>query len=320
MDQEPFRSVFARAVRVNAISLDVELLSDSAGQEITWWVWHCHQQGSRRINPGWLRGVSQAISYHQVKEGGEPAVSILDLSRRQIQHAYQESVYSRRGRLPAASNVRCVDREVAALQEALALRHDRVPWWELDAWKCRDDPRIPVREHEPQAGVAMRFTCLRTPWLRQAGKFYFRVLLETGQQSWGTLLSTLIQLKYFDEFLISRALADPALVADPSSELHALMLEYLSVLRSRTATVGRTRGQRLADRTVVTAQLGVAAFYVFLVDHRNELVSMTGDQRYHDLTDGHARLWRTSDLPWGGGRVSATATAPSTSPTPTSPG
>lgn len=299
---EPFKEVFAHLRQARVVDLQVGLLSVSAGQEIMWWVWHCYEQGSRRINAAWLRDVAWALSYHEQKTG-VPVVSVLSVTRRQVQHAFQESVYSRQGRLPAASVVRAVDREVAALQEALALRHDQVPWWELDTWKCRADPRIPVREHEPQHGSSLRFTVLHTPWLRGAVKYYFRVTLETGQHSWGSLLHRLGQLKYFDDFLIDRGLDHPALVSDPITRLHALMLDYLSVLRSRTSTKGGTRGKRLSERTIHACQLSVSAFYLFMVDRRHELATATDDPRFLQLSDGHARLWRNTDLPWGGGRV-----------------
>lgn len=300
---DPFASVFSRIKETRVVDLQVGLLSASAGQELMWWVWHCYDQGKRRINAAWLRNVAFALSYHHQKVGGEAVDSILSVTRRELQHAHQESTYARRGRLPAASVVRNVDREVAAIQEVLALRHDRVLWWEQDRWKCREDPRIPVREHEPRYGQSIRFTVIQTPWLRRAAKYYFRVTLETGQYSWGSLLSVIVYLKYFDDFLVSRGLEHPALVSDPRTQLHALMLDYLSVLRSRTTTVGARRGQRLADRTVNQAQLAVAAFYLFMVDHHHELATTTGDPRFGDLTDAHARLWRDSDLPWGGGRV-----------------
>lgn len=303
LEQDPFHEVFVGLNRTRTVSLEVESLSPTIQQELSWWVWHCYATGCRRINLVFLRNVTYALSYLQARRPTIPILSVLEVARPAIQRAFQEYTYSWKGQLPAPASTKNTDREAAALHEALALRHEHVPWWQQDTWNSRADNRIPVREHEPTGGQSIRFASLKTPWLKSASKYYFRILLETRQQHWGSLLNLVVSLKYFDDFLYDKGIVQPALVDDPAAQLHALMLDYLTALRSRVVTAGDTKGKRLSDRSVIGAQLNVAALYLFLTDHKDDLAAATGDQRFLALTDRHTRLWRPSDLPNGRARV-----------------
>ena len=79
---------------------------------------------------------------------------------------------TRWGRLPPAGSrarLRVVFR--FARLALLARCHDG-PWWALDEWHPRCDPRIPLTEREPQANYGCSPGQIAQPWLREAVKWH----------------------------------------------------------------------------------------------------------------------------------------------------
>jgi hypothetical protein len=121
------------------------------------------------------------------------------------------------GRLPPQSSrarLRVVFRY--ARLALLARCHDG-PWWALDDWQPRCDPRIPLSEREPQANYGCSPGQITQPWLREAVKWYLGTQLEAGTLRWTTVSQERLKcLQRFDNWL-TNCFADPSdVLGDPA--------------------------------------------------------------------------------------------------------
>jgi Phage integrase family len=83
----------------------------------------------------------------------------------------------------------------------IAACHDG-PWWELDYWHPRCDPRIPLTEREPMAHYGCSPTLITHPWLREAVKWCLGTMLEAGTLRWTTVSQERLRcLHRFDRWL-----------------------------------------------------------------------------------------------------------------------
>ncbi|MGV7665732.1 tyrosine-type recombinase/integrase, partial [Mycobacterium kansasii] len=73
--------------------------------EIAWWVWCCHHEGLRKIEPSLLRWAGQALSAAATEYRGQrrrPPASITDLESAAIVRAAMLVFEKRNARLPSA--------------------------------------------------------------------------------------------------------------------------------------------------------------------------------------------------------------------------
>lgn len=116
---------------------------------------------------------------------------------------------TRWGRLPprgSRSRMRVVFR--FARLALLASCHDG-PWWALDDWHPRCDPRIPLSTREPLANYGCSPGQITQPWLREAVKWQLGTSLEAGTLRWTTVSQERLKcLLRFDRWL--SALEHPA--------------------------------------------------------------------------------------------------------------
>jgi len=177
--------------------------------------------------------------------------------------------YRRRGRLPAASSMTNARHDLEWMQQALQLRHSPLAWWEHDIWSPIDDARIPIKGYEPSCNHRINFSHTHNTWLQDALKYRFRLLLETGAGTWGTLLSARTHLgRYLDDYLAAATAATgvdhgPPLVANPADEIRTVALEFLSSLHSRVGETGAARGNRFSRKTIYHSQVALSTFYEF---------------------------------------------------------
>lgn len=101
----------------------------------------------------------------------------------------------------------------------IAACHDG-PWWELDYWHPRCDPRIPLSEREPMAHYGCTLTLISHLWLREAVKWCLGTMLEAGSLRWTTVSQERLRcLHRFDRWLAVAfdnpldVLGDPAAAA-----------------------------------------------------------------------------------------------------------
>jgi hypothetical protein len=153
-----------------------------------------------------------------IREGHPFPTSMLALDW-ETASALQGWFYAHRwGRLPpkdSRSRLRVLFR--FARQALIARCHDG-PWWTLDEWHPRCDPRIPLSTREPQANYGCSPGQITQPWLREAVKWYLGTQLESGALRWTTVSQDRMNcLRRFDVWLTS-CLDDPIeVLGDPAA-------------------------------------------------------------------------------------------------------
>lgn len=287
---DPWRALaYAYSARP-AARVDVSALPEAMRHELAWWLHSLHVGGERvnsHVLATWVK-VANGVS----ADPGRQVRSFLDLSVAEWMAAARASFYGRHGRLPGVTFEQNYRATITRLHAAMARCHRTGEWWRADRWDPRRDPRIPLREHEALGSSRLNFERVTQPWLADAIKWYFALSLETGNLVWSSLPSALTYLGvYLSEFLVASGIDTPALVADPEVELRAVALAFLSDLRQRRSR----RARPLSTTSVALIQTGVSAFYTFMADHRLEAARALGEPRWAELTDAHARLWRSGE-------------------------
>jgi len=273
-----------------AARVDVSALPDTMRHELARWL-HSLYVGGERVNSHalatWVKvaGAASADPRRQVR-------SFVDLSVAEWMAAARASFYGRHDRLPGVTFEQNSRATITRLHAAVTRCYDTGEWWRSDRWDPRRDPRIPQREHEALGNSRLNFERVTQPWLADAIKWYFALSLETGNLVWSSLPSALTYLgAYLSEFLATSGIDTPVLVADPEVELRAVALAFLSDLRQRRSR----RGRPLSTTSVGLVQSGVSSFYAFMADHRVEASRALGEPRWAELSDAHARLWRSGE-------------------------
>lgn len=299
--QPPFVRLF-RGDTARCVEFEVTGLTVSVCRELAWWVWSCPIRGGRRVE---LAAWQRLIEGLRVSGDRAPVRSVVDVDPKELLNASSVSFHQRWHRLPGKESIKKLKNELHLLQAALRRVYSRMPWWDDDIWAPRDDPRIPVRTHEPLRSQAISFLRVQPSWLRASLKMYARVSLESEALTWGTIHNRVVHLAgNFAAFVAERGLQGPALVDRPEVQLRDLMLDFQGWLRTRP---GRHGAGTLAPLTVAQTKVSVRCFYEFLVDHREELAETTGDQRFLELSGAHLRLWRPTDGPSRRRQASTTA-------------
>ena len=259
--------------------------------ELAWWLCSLHS-GGERVN-SWIVGAWVKVAAALAADPRHAADSFACLSADQWMHAARRQFYDRRGCLPGRTFEHTNGAAIARLCAALERAYRAGEWWHGDVWEPRRDPRIPVREHEPLGNARLRFAAIEQPWLREAIKWFFACALEQGLLAWSTLPGYRTYLGgYFSEFLLQAGIDDPRL-ADNESELRAVALRLLSYSRGRRS---RRSGGPLSRTSVGLAQSALSTFYLFMADYRHEAARALGEPRWSELSDAHARLWRTGEF------------------------
>lgn len=295
--QPPFDRVF-RGSRARRVELDVTTVPESIRRELAWWVWSSPARHGRRVPITCLQRFVEALS--ALPDQSE-VNSTVEIDLHELSKAYRGSYHRRRRTLPQPSSVADLESEVRLLQTALRRIYSRRPWWYDDHWAPRDDPRIPVRSHEPSRAQSISFAGVAPAWLRLGAKQYARIALETETLTWGTLLCRVGHIgSHLADFVVERDLHGPALVERPDDQLRELMVDFQGWLRARPGRPARGQPHgtaALSPLSVNQVKVSVRRFYEFLVDHRQQLAEVSGDARFLDLSGAHLRLWRPTDGP-----------------------
>lgn len=188
---------------------------------------------------------------------------------------------------------------------ALIARCHDGPWWELDEWHPRCDPRIPMAQREPQANYGCSPGRMLHPWLREAVKWHLGTMLEAGTLRWATTSQErLPSLARFDRWL-AVGFDDPReVLGDP-----AAAAAHAAAFRRWDADPLNRRSQRLCDRrytaTTVDPRLinddlrAVAELFAFVEANRAEATRVLGPSPWPQVSEAHAASWfrQVSRLP-----------------------
>jgi len=203
---------------------------------------------------------------------------------------------TRWGRLPPAGSrarLRVIFR--FARLALLARCHDG-PWWELDEWHPRCDPRIPLSAREPQANYGCSPRLITQPWLRAAAKWCLGTMLEAGTLRWSTVSQERMRcLMRFDRWLTS-SFTDPLeVLGDPAdAAAHAAAFRRWDADPANRLT--RVNDQRFARTPVHPRQINddlraVAELFAFAAANPAETRAVLGPSPWHRITEAHAASW-----------------------------
>jgi integrase len=217
--------------------------------------------------------------------------SLLDVDLKVFVPLFRGWFESRYGRLPSPDATAYMRRAFSGYpRSALASRMNDGPWWVLDAWIPRCDPRIPLRDREPRRSENCRPGQAQIPWMRDVIKWHLGTALEAGTLTWSTVLQRCPGLLTFDRWLST--LDDPAALCgslDNAGKLAAAFHQWVSDPANRT----RSATKRSAATHIVNAILRAAADLMdFIAGNLDECRRLIGASPWDDLTDAHPVVWR----------------------------
>jgi hypothetical protein len=294
-----YRGGFAEGNPAGTV-IDVSGLPSPMRQEMTWCVFRVIELGGR-IQVQGAAMLARRLTEITAAAGAAGPRSLTGLTARAWLQQISLAVHRRRGQLPAASSLTQMRQVLLRFLWLLDLACDTRPWWQRESWHPVEDPRVPVRLHEPQGRHALHFHRITAGWLRRAAQWHGKVALETGLLRWSTLGRRVFSLTVFDAFLAGRGISEPRLDADPARVRH-LMLDFLGHVKASRASRGPTTGQPVSAAHAKTILVNVEQFYLFMHDNRDEAATATGDPAWREPGAEHAGFWRIRELPRPGRR------------------
>jgi integrase len=177
----------------------------------------------------------------------------------------------------------------------LARCHDG-PWWELDEWHPRCDPRIPLSSREPVANYGCSPGRITVAWLRSAAKWFLGTMLESGTLRWTTVsMERLPCLRRFDKWLTT-CLDDPReVLGDPATarQQAASYARWAADPRNRMVRESDTRhlGKPVHPRLVNDELRAVAELFAFVAANSADARAVLGIGPWQQVTDAHAASW-----------------------------
>src|SRR5258706_781470 len=219
--------------------------------------------------------------------------------------ALQGWFYATRWRRLPPANSRAPLRAVFSFARlALLARCHEGPWWQLDEWRPRCDPRIPLAPREPSANVGCSPGALSVPWLRAAVKWHLGTALESGTLRWATVRYRLPCLHRFDTWLTTtledpgQVLGDPA----PAGQQAAAFARWTAQAVNRTGDSRQQHpGTPASPRQINDDLRAVAEMFAFLAANPADAPAVLGAGPWQQVTDLHAAAWlrQLSRVPLG---------------------
>ena len=260
--------------------------------ELAWMAYWQYREGSKVAVSDYN---SAASALRWVIEAGKRRVdSVFDIDREVLVRLYGAWFESRHARLPAQSSVKDVLRAMFGWpRHALIARLNERPWWVLDEWIPRCDPRIPLRDREPRRAEKCHPGQARIPWIRTAIKWHLGSALEGGRLTWSTVMGERTpSLLLFDRWLSN--LDDPAQrITDlpNASTLAASFRSWVSNPVNRSDKAPALTAQR-SPRAVNTKLRAVVDLLTFVADNREECRRLIGSSPWVSLTEDYPAIWR----------------------------
>ena len=289
-----YRGGFAEGGRSREV-VDVSALPGPMRQEVTWCMFRIIELGGRVQMPGTVMLVRR-LTEITAADGAGAVRSLMDLPARTWLQQIPLAVHRRRGKLPAPSSITQMRQVLLRFAWLLDLAYDTRPWWQRESWHPVEDPRVPVRQHEPLGRQAIHFHRITAPWLHRAAQWHGKVALETGLLRWSTLNQRVFALTVLDAFLAGRGISEPRLAADPAG-VRQLMQDFLGHVRASRASRGPTKGQPVSAAHAKTVLVHAEQFYLFMHDHQDTAAAATGEPGWRELGAGHAGFYRNRELP-----------------------
>ncbi len=277
--------------------IDLSALAERLGAELAWMARWQVSDGVK-IDVSSFNQIASALAWAKAKGRPVPdTLTAIDLG--EFAAVYTAWTLARTGRLRTDAFDRRRRAVLGYPRLALQARLHPGPWWRLDAWLPRCDPRIPLREREPLGASGSWPGSIETPWLRGAVKWCLGTQLETGSLAWSTVLRRVQSLRRLDRWLLTTS--DPqAITHGDAGQATALALDFRR-WTSDPANRGGT-GATVSLKVINEDLLAVSDLLAFIAQQRSSARAVLGPTPWGELTDAHAVLWRLQQLP---GRIRA---------------
>jgi integrase len=167
------------------------------------------------------------------------------------------------------------------------------PWWSLDDWHPRCDPRIPLTPREPLAHYGCSPGQLTRGWLREGIKWHLGTMLESGALRWSTVSQERLPcLMRFDRWL-STAFADGRdVLGDPAAAAgQAAAFRRWDADPAARSTGRRQTAETVAPRLVNDDLRAVAELFAFVAANPAEARAVLPASPWDQLTRAHADSW-----------------------------
>ncbi len=274
--------------------LDLTGLPDPFGAELAWMA-HWQAGDGTRSSVLALNQLANIVRRAMREHHRFPA-SIRDMDW-QTASALQGWFYaSRWGRLPPAGSRARLRVVFRFARLALIARCHDGPWWALNDWHPRCDPRIPLTAREPLANYGCSPGQLRAPWLREAAKWHLGTQLEAGTLRWTTVSQERLKcLRRFDNWLTSSfgepsiVLGDPAVAAAQAAAFRRWTAEPSN--RATREQDHRRVAKPVHPRLVNDDLRAVAELFAFVAANQVEARAILGISPWQQVTETHAASW-----------------------------
>ena len=193
------------------------------------------------------------------------------------------------------------------------------PWWSLDDWHPRCDPRIPLGPREPVADYGCSPGQITRPWLREAVKWHLGTMLESGALRWTTVSQERLPCLLRLDRWLPAAFGDARdLLGDPAaaSRQAAAFRRWDADPATRSAS-NRQRAEVVHSRLINDDLRAAAELFAFIAANPAEARAICGPSpRPHRA---HAGRWFRQVTRTRTSRLSPTATTSMTTPWRRSP-
>jgi integrase len=265
-------------------------LPEPVDREMAWVCWRIIGLGGR-VPVGTfssvIRWMAKAVAAHPELDG-----SVMAGTPREWERAILSAYARANGRMPGKEWIGNVTALLRRAHQLLWTAYDQRPWWKREVWNPELDPRIPLREHEPQRERAIYFHQLQPSWLRHAVQWYFKTSLETGQLTWSTIHGRRHGLQVFGDWVTGLQPSPPPCLCDDPADFRVVMLEFRAHVRALTTRAGRNHGKPLSDLRVNGILTDAEVLYAFMTDQRETAARVLDEPGWLRLGPYHAILWR----------------------------
>lgn len=167
------------------------------------------------------------------------------------------------------------------------------PWWSLDDWHPRCDPRIPLTPREPLAHYGCSPGQITRAWLRDAVKWHLGTMLESGALRWSTVSQERLPcLMRFDRWLTAAFTDARDVIGDPAAAARqASAFRRWDADPATRSGVSRQRADTVAPRLINDDLRAVAELFAFVAANPAEARAVFGSSPWDQLTQAHADSW-----------------------------
>jgi hypothetical protein len=174
----------------------------------------------------------------------------------------------------------------------LARCHDG-PWWALDEWHPRCDPRIPLTAREPLANYGCSPAKIAQPWLREAVKWHLGTTLEAGGLRWTTVSQERLPCFMRVDRWLAEAFDDPRdMLGDPAAAAEqAAAFRHWDADPAHRAGVRRHVADRVHPRLINDDLRAVADLLGFVAANPAQARTILPATPWQHVTVAHAASW-----------------------------